>query len=137
MPNPTFIPMIKWDTFSAPNVITFVVTPEEDPFNEKLMANWSRFIANSGVMKVQRNFIEVFWNVTVTFLTSTEHTALVAFFDDWASYGKSFRYFPSYESATYYTVQLANPELVFDRIVADGAGDFLYKTTLKLRRAYQ
>src|SRR3990172_3575392 len=130
MPDPTFIPMFKWDTYSAPDVITLTDPPVNDPFNEEEEVGKEVSVASSGKMQIQRNYTKKKFKLNLQWLTSAQKAALEDFKDEWASYGYTFRFFPSYEAtSTYYTVQLINPDWKFLREQPDGAGDFTYSIT--------
>ena len=69
----------------------------------------------------------------LTFLTKTLADALRTFFEDHASKGGEFKYFIHEDEVEFNTYRLVN-NLAFERIVSDGAGDFLYEVDLRLER---
>lgn len=130
-----WIPKIAWNSFAGAEVYTFAYPAEGDPFNEDIRPNWDQHVSNSGNRQVQRNFTEEIWQVTYAFISSADKATLkTSFLAAWAALGKTFRYYPSSNSATYYTVALNNPEVKFTRQIPDGSGDFLYKMNWTLRQ---
>ena len=130
----SFVPAFRWDTHSAPNVLDFTLVPVNDPLNEEDVIDHEISIASSGKMQVQLNSVKKRFKVKMTWLTSTEKTSFMAFFNAWAKYGYAFRYLPSKEvTGTYYTVQMMNKSLVWTREKADGSGDFTYSVTFEMR----
>lgn len=132
MPNPSFIPKITWN--AAASTFTFSRVPEADPFAEQLKANWNVHVANSGSKSTQANYVEEIWTITFSFLTSAEKATLKTFFTTWAGLGKAFVYYPSNELGTNYTLTLDDPTWSFDRMLPDGAGDFLYRLKIRVRQ---
>lgn len=68
----------------------------------------------SGVRQVSIDFIEGVRNLKFSFLTNTLYLAVKAFYDDWAVYGQTFRYYDDKTLSSYVEYELR--DLDFDPV---------------------
>lgn len=112
--------------------ITFALPPEGDPFQLKKVAVLKQNESSSGKLQSKHNFNRNTVKIKLVFLTKTILDLLETLFDDHASLGKTFDYYPSTDVGTFHTVTWAKPTWAPKRTVRSGA-DFIYDMTIDMR----
>ena len=131
---PSWIPKIIYGT--GPTTLTFPNVPCGDPLGEVMSPDVVLQESNVGVRQNQYNHTKRYYSLDFTFLSSTNKADLQTFFD-WAKQNGTFSYYPSNELGTYKTLYLILPQdITWDRMFADGAGDFVYHTKFNVYEVY-
>lgn len=131
----TWIPKI---VYSEGDTVAFELPPEKDPFNERYQSDVDITRGGSGLRQVSHNFSEKIYTVTFSLVSKAIKDDFMTFWLEWGRLGKSFVYWPDKDDImTTETLELDDDsikKISFDRMVKDGAGDFVYRFTVSFRR---
>lgn len=128
-----FIPKI---VYGSPEVeINFQYIPEGDFLPENFRTDQRTITTSLGVAQTQFNYNEVNYRVTHTFVTESIKDDYQTFYLNWASLGKSFKYYPSNDEAEFLTVTLSRFDFAPRRLFSvNVAGNFEYSFQMAFRQ---
>ena len=107
--------------------------PPVETTGEKLLPQERRSIALSGLSQVSVDYVEGVRDLNFRFLSNTLYVALKAFYDGYAVFGDTFRYFDDKTSGTYNTYELKKFDWEPQKITARGTV-YVWGLPLQFRR---
>lgn len=128
------IPKIEYGI--GPTVISFDYPPSEgNKKREEIEAVGKTSESLSGVRQVQRNYLEGSRKMKFKFLSEALMTSIETFYKDWASLGKSFKFFQDKTSINYVTYELDQKKLSPKETHGIDGDTYRYELELAFRRA--
>lgn len=127
------IPKIEYGGI-IPTVITFPYPATDGMGREMRNVNRKRTESLSGVQQSVFSSIEVIKKLKFEWLTEEDMDALELFFDNWAAYGKSFRYFEDQLGASYEIYTFDLDKLTPKAKWAQDENRYRYELDLQFRR---
>lgn len=107
--------------------------PPIETTGEKLLPQERRSVALSGVTQISIDYIEGVRDLNFRFLSNTLYTSLKSFYDNYAAYGDSFRYFDDKTLTLYNTYELKTFDWLPQKITARGT-TYVWGLPLTFRR---
>jgi len=130
-----FIPKFSYvHPVDGATTITLTLPPTGDPLREKSATSGKETRSNLGKTQYQKNYQDHTFELNLIFLTVTEKDALEKMFDDYASFGKSFSYYPSEDESEFFNVIWPGSKKTFEpkKVIVSGS-DFIYDLKIPLR----
>ena len=130
-----YIPKIEYNhPIDGATTINFTLPPEGDPLNEKYVTRGRETRSSNGATQYQLNYTDHSFSLKFIFLEKTTIDELQKLFDDHASLGESFKYYPSSDEADFFNVILPGHRKTFapQKIIRSGS-DFIYDLKMSLR----
>ncbi len=130
-----FIPKIEYThPVDGLTIIDFDLPPQGDPLKENNQTVGRETRSSSGKTQYQRNYLDISYELDLVFLTKAKIDELQKFFNDHASFGRTFKYYPSNEEVDFFNVIWPGSRKRFRpiRVIASG-GDFIYDLTIPIR----
>lgn len=128
-----YIPKITYIELKTaiPKNFTFDTPPEGDPFKESLRPKVSSKRSTAGVKQSQYSYTLRRFDVEFLYQSNALMDSFEDFFNNHASRGGEFKYFPHSDEAEFFTFQMVTTVLNKGRPLADELGDFLYSFKFK------
>lgn len=130
-----FIPKIVYThPVDGVTTINFTLPPEGDPLKKKKQTTGRETRSNNGDTQYQLNYSDQTFKLNFIFLEKTTIDALEKMFDDHASIGEDFNYYPSDDESEFFNVLWPGARKVFApvKVIRSGA-DFIYDLEIPLR----
>lgn len=131
-----FIPKIEYtEKFTGiAKVIEFDFPPDADPNQEELRISSVVSRSNNGTVQTQFNHIKEEQKHNFIFVSKTITDQVRDMIVNHASLGGVVNYFESKDEVDFIEVRYTEKRIKFQRDLADGNGDFLYRFNLKFER---
>jgi len=128
-----YIPKFEYEhsTLGTTEVI-LSLPPQSDPLKEKFVTKGRETRSSSGNDQWQFNYTDQSFTLDLVFVEKDIKDQLKTMYDEVGSKGKSFKYFPSNDEVTSFTVILARKNFDPKRTIASG-DDFIYDISISLR----
>ena len=130
-----FIPKITYThPIDGATTINFTLPPEGDPINEKFTTAGRETRSSNGNTQYQLNYTDQTFGLNFIFLEKSVIDELQKLFDDHASLGESFKYFPHNDESENFDVLWPGARKKFEpkKVIRSGA-DFIYDLKIPLR----
>lgn len=120
------------DTLEFFKILEFEFPPIEKR-GEILKPQERRSVALSGQTQISIDHIEAERNMIFSHLQNTLYESFKTFYDTWAVYGETFKYFDDKTSANFETYELKNFDWVPEKIASRGT-NYVWAVPLQIRR---
>lgn len=130
-----FIPKFEYThPTNGATTISLTLPPTGDPLKERFVTNGRETRSNSGKTQYQLNYSDHTFELNLIFLDVTLKNEILEMFQEYASFGNSFKYYPSNDEVDFHNVIWQGSKKTFEpvKVIASG-GDFIYDLKIPLR----